>query len=73
MNNRKQDFQKPSFRKKSTLGKEQSTSLGESFLNDLDNVEERLLKLKSMVEKGLISKEKLEKLNIFPSISKYCN
>ena len=55
-------YSKPSFRKQSSLGNEQSTSLGESFLNDLDNVEERLLKLKSMAEKGLISKEEYEEL-----------
>ena len=55
-------YSKPSFRKQSTLGEEQSTSLRESFLNDLDNVEERLLKLKSMVDKGLISNKEYEEL-----------
>ena len=55
-------YSKSSFRKQSTLGNEQSNSLGESFLNDLDNVEERLLKLKSIAEKGLISKEEYEEL-----------
>ena len=55
-------YSKPTFRKQSTLAKEESTSLGESFLNDLDNVEERLAKIKNMFERGVISNEEYQEL-----------
>ena len=55
-------YSKPSFKKESTLVKAQSNISGDSTLNDLDYVEERLLKLKSMLEKGVISNKEYEEL-----------
>ena len=55
-------YSKPSFKKKSTLVKEQGNISGGSTLNDLDYVEEGLLKLESMLGKGVISEEEYEEL-----------
>ena len=55
-------YAKPSFRKESTLVNEQSNLSRESNSNDLDYIEERLSKLKSMVKKGVISDEEYEEL-----------
>ena len=53
---------KPSLKKGSNLVNEENTISRESTLSDLDYAEERLLKLRGMLEKGIISDEEFKEL-----------
>ena len=55
-------YAKPSFSKGTNLLNEKINISGGSILSDLDFIEERLSKLKSMVKKGVISDEEYEEL-----------
>ena len=55
-------YAKPSLKKGSNLVNEENTISRESTLSDLDYAEERLLKLRGMLEKGIISDEEFKEL-----------
>jgi len=55
-------YAKPSLKKGSNLVNEENTISRESTLSDLDYAEESLLKLRGMLEKGIISDEEFKEL-----------